>query len=83
MYKAILGAVAGAFLFAAPALAGHCPKDVAKIDEALSGNHGLGEAQLTQVKALRDQGQQLHQAGQHGESLEALHQALEILGMPH
>lgn len=72
-----------AILPTAPAFASHCPKDVKKIDEALSGSHGLSADQMAEVKQLRDEGEALHNAGDHGASIEKLHKALDILGMSH
>ncbi len=63
--------------FANPAFAAHCPKDVQLIDAALASNPN-GDA-----KALRDQGAQLHADGKHKESLDALHEAMKILGIEH
>lgn len=65
------------FGLASPALAGHCPKDVKLIDAALA------QQSNDEAKALRDQGEALHKAGEHSESLEALHQAMKLLGLEH
>jgi len=75
--KRILLAAAFAVGFAGPALASHCPKDVQAIDAALASNMN-GDA-----KALRDKGAQLHADGKHQESVEALHEAMKILGIEH
>ena len=64
-----------------PAFAGHCPKDVKIIDEALPKATGLTEMQMTEVKALRDKGDALHKSGNHGESIKVLHEAIKILGV--
>lgn len=66
-----------AFGFASPALAGHCPKDVKRIDAALA------QQSNPEAKALRDKGDALHKAGKHKESLAELHEALKILGLEH
>ena len=71
-----------AFL-ATPAWASHCPKDVKAIDAALAKDHGLTTEQSAKVKKLRDTGEALHNSGKHGDSIKELHQALEILGIPH
>lgn len=63
--------------FATPAFANHCPTDVARIDAALA------QQSNAEAKALRDKGEALHKAGNHAESLEALHQAMQILGLEH
>ena len=69
---------------ATPAFAGHCPKDVKLIDEAISKAEGLSSAQMTEIKALRDEGEMLHKSGSHGDSVTALHAALQKLGIdPH
>jgi len=66
-----------AFGFASPALAGHCPKDVKRIDTALA------QQSNPKAKALRDKGDGLHKAGKHKDSLAALHEAMDILGIKH
>jgi hypothetical protein len=63
------------------ALAAHCPADMKKIDAALATNPQLSEAQMTEVKSLRAQGEELHKAGKHGESVETLAKAMKILGV--
>lgn len=65
---------------AAPALAFQCPSDVAKIDEAL-GKTELSEAQMQEVKQLRDEGARLHGEGQHQQAVDTLAQAKAILGI--
>lgn len=83
MRNGAAAAIAAVLLWATPALASHCPKDVKLIDEALAKDTMMDEAKMTQVKALRDEGDALHKAGKHGESIEALHEALKILGIEH
>lgn len=56
--KTLFAAIACGF-FAAPAVAGHCPMDIAPIDSALE-NAALDPEVETQVKKLRDEGQALH-----------------------
>lgn len=76
--------VAAATLFASgAAFAGHCPSDVKAIDEALAKKPKLTEAQMKEVKMQRDEGESLHKAGKHKESLEMLHKARATLGIPH
>jgi hypothetical protein len=65
----------------AAALAGHCPMDMKQIDEALSANPQLSAEQLAEVKKLRADGESLHKAGKHQESVAALGKAKSILGM--
>lgn len=68
-------------LLASPVLANQCPSDIAAIDEALAAGPELSEADLAVVQELRDEGQELHDAGEHGASVETLAQAKEMLGI--
>ncbi len=81
--KRLVLATALAVVFASPALAGHCPKDVKRIDAALAKKSTLTAEQIDKVKALRDKGMRLHGAGRHGDSLGALHEAMRMLGVSH
>lgn len=78
--KVLLAAVAAAFV-AGPALAGQCPADMKKIDEALSNNPQLTAEQLAEVQSLRAQGEAQHNSGDHGGSVDTLAKAKEILGI--
>ena len=80
--KRSLAATALLVLFTTPAFADHCPKDVKTIDATLS-KASLSSSQMSQVKNLRDEGARLHQSGKHGDSLAALHKALDVLGQKH
>jgi hypothetical protein len=66
-------------LAASAALAFHCPADMAKIDAALAKNPKLSADQMTQVKKFRTDGEALHKAGKHQESLDTLAKAMKIL----
>ncbi len=73
-------AVAAALAMASSmALAFHCPADMKKIDEAMSKNPKLTEAQATEVKKYRAEGEKLHAAGKHQESVDTLAKAMKIL----
>jgi hypothetical protein len=50
-----------------------------KIDEALAANPKLTASQLAEVKKLRAEGEVLHKAGKHQESLDTLGKAEAIL----
>jgi len=63
------------------AFAFHCPVDMKKIDEALAKNPKLTEAQMTEVKKLRADGETLHKAGKHQESVDTLAKAMKLLGI--
>ncbi len=67
-------------LLAAPAFAFQCPKDMKAIDEALKTAQ-LSQEQMAEVKKLRTEGEELHKAGKHAESVETLGKAKEILGI--
>ncbi|MES2818664.1 MAG: hypothetical protein V4812_06710 [Pseudomonadota bacterium] len=71
--------LASALVFSAPLWAMHCPADMAKIDQRLDSNPPKDAAVLSQVKTLRAQGEELHKAGEHSQSVEALGQALKLL----
>lgn len=79
--KRIFLATAFSLAMLSPAYAFQCPADIAAIDAALAGNTGLSDAERAKVQELRDEGEALHQAGKHGESVETLAQAKEILGI--
>ena len=52
-----------------------------KIDEALATNPKLTPAQLAEVKKYRAEGEALHNAGKHQESIDTLAKAEAILGI--
>jgi hypothetical protein len=68
-----------AALAAAPAFAFHCPADMAKIDAALAKNPQLSAADMAEVKKLRAEGEALHKAGKHQESVDTLAKAMKLL----
>ncbi len=82
MLKFAIPAALALRFVASPALAGHCPRDVKKVDAALADAQ-LSAADLAAVQTLRDAGDMAHKSGNHGESLEALHEAMELLGIAH
>ena len=69
---AALAASGSAFAF-------HCPADMAKIDAALAKNPNLTDAQAAEVKKYRADGELLHKAGKHQESVDTLAKAMKIL----
>lgn len=70
-------------LFAASGVASafHCPADMKKIDEALAKKPALTAEQLAEVKTLRAEGETLHKAGKHQESVDTLAKAMKILNI--
>jgi hypothetical protein len=78
--KLRIATLAAALVFASgTALAFHCPADMAKIDAALAKNPQLSAEDLQQVKQLRAEGETLHKAGKHQESVDTLGKAMKIL----
>ena len=74
--------IATAFALASSAaMAFHCPADMKKIDGALAKNPSLTAAQMTDVKKMRAEGETLHKAGKHQESVDTLAKAMKILGI--
>lgn len=75
-------ALAAALMFAAGStFANHCPLEMKKIDAALAKNPKLDASQMAEVKKYRADGEALHKAGKHQESLDALSKAEKILGI--
>ena len=74
-----------AVAFAPAAWAGNCPVLMAEIDEILASKPYLDEETIIDeeanksVKQLRQEGEQLHNSGKHGESVETLEKALKLL----
>lgn len=71
---ALLAAAGSAFAF-------HCPQDMKKIDEALAKNPKLTPEQMAEVKQYRAEGEKLHNAGKHQESVDTLAKAMKILNI--
>ncbi|QJT18691.1 hypothetical protein E5E96_16275 [Aeromonas sp. 1805] len=68
-------------LFTGSALAFHCPADMKKIDDALAAKPALSADKLAEVKKLRAEGEVLHKAGKHQESVDTLAKAMAMLGL--
>ena len=67
-------------LLSSPAFAGHCPKDVKKINAAMSK---MDDKKMSMAKDAATKGLALHKAGNHGESIKVLHAAMDALGVKH
>ena len=81
MKKHLVTATIGSLLLVAaalPAHAFHCPADVKAIDHALPKSN-LSAQQKTEVQKLRDEGEALHNAGKHKESVGKLAEAMRII----
>lgn len=75
-------ALLSSLLFVATsAFAFHCPMDMKKIDEALAKKPTLTEAQMKEVTKLRADGEALHKAGKHQDSVDTLAKAMKILNI--
>jgi len=72
---------AAALLASTTAFAFHCPADMKKIDEALAKSPKLTAEQMAEVKKLRAEGETLHKAGKHQESVDALGKAMKLLNV--
>src|SRR5438477_8377125 len=79
--KVRIALLATALMFAGSAFAFHCPQDMKKIDDALAKNPKLTDAQMAEVKKDRAEGEALHKAGKHQESIDTLAKAEKILGI--
>jgi len=62
------------------AFAHNCPNEIKAIDAKMTSAK-LSYADSAKVKALRDEGEKLHKAGKHDESMKALVEAKKILGI--
>lgn len=78
-----LQVLTAAVLQAAPVttVAYRCRADMKKIDEALAQNPKLGAEQMAEVKKFRADGEALHKAGKHQDSVDALAKAMKILNI--
>lgn len=61
------------------AMAYSCEGTIEAIDEILATRTDISDDIRTQVKALRDEGEKLHDAGKHGTSISRLRQARSLL----
>lgn len=79
MLKRTLLAAVGLIAIAGPALAFSCPANMRQIDAALQSNTQISAADKAKAKALRNEGEKLHAAGQHQQSMDKLAEAKKIL----
>ncbi|NMF99810.1 hypothetical protein GPA27_20745 [Aromatoleum toluolicum] len=68
-----------AMALSSSAFAFHCPADMKKIDDAMAKNPMLTAEQMAEVKKLRADGEAMHKAGKHQESVDTLAKAMKIL----
>ena len=74
-------ALALGVLTAGGAMAAQCPKIMAEVDAKLAENPALSSDQMAEVMKLRADGEALHKAGKHQESVDSLAKAKAILGI--
>ena len=77
MKKLLIAAVA---LASAAAFAHNCPNEMKAIDAKMS-TAKLADADMAKVKALRADGETMHKAGKHDDSMKALGEAKKMLGI--
>ena len=77
--RTIVAAVSLA-LASSTAFAFSCPKEMKAIDSALPAAK-LSDAQMSEVKKLRAEGETLHKEGKHQDSMDTLGKAKKILGI--
>ena len=70
----------GLTLAAGSAYAFHCPAEMKAIDDALP-KAKVTDAQKKEITKLRAEGETLHKAGKHQESVDTLAKAKKILGI--
>ncbi|WP_119300317.1 hypothetical protein [Dongia deserti] len=78
--KKLITAIALTVFMAGSAFANSCPMHVKAIDEALATSTASEDVKA-QAQALRDEGQALHEAGNHAESMAKLQEAEQLLGI--
>ena len=78
MKQLVLGSMM--MFFAAMASAHGCPVDMRAIDAKVP-TANLSAADMSKVKALREEGEKLHKEGKHTESMKALAEAKKLLGV--
>lgn len=67
-----------ALLLSSPVFASHCPLDAAAIDSALERST-LSDGKKAEIRKLRDEGMDQHNAGNHGDAEHKLAEAMRML----
>jgi len=73
-----LAALLFTVFFAGSALASQCPSLMSQIDQQLQSAHLDSETEAN-IRALRDEGESLHNQGKHSESVKLLREAMDKL----
>lgn len=66
-------------LFSGSLWAMHCPQEMARIDSLLQSDPPADPEVKAEVERLRNEGEQLHNSGNHEESVKVLEEALNLL----
>ena len=77
IFRTLIAAIL--FAFAGSVFANHCPMDMKKIDEALAKKPNISEARMAEVMKWRAEGESLHKAGNHADSVKVLAKAMKAL----
>jgi len=72
--------IAAVALASAAAFAHNCPNEMKAIDAKMSTTK-LADADMAKVKSLRADGEAMHKAGKHDDSMKALGEAKKMLGI--
>jgi hypothetical protein len=72
---------ASALLWCSVAFSHNCPAEMKAINAKLGTNPSLSMPDMDKVKSLRAQGEKLHMEGKHDESMKALGEAKQLLGL--
>ena len=67
--------------FAGAALAHNCPAEMKAIDAKLATKPTITKETSDKVAKLRSEGETMHKAGKHAESMKALGEAKKLLGI--
>ena len=78
MKQLLIGSLAMFFAFTASAHG--CPGEMRAIDAKMPMTV-LPAAEMSKVKALREEGEKLHKEGKHSDSMKALAEAKKLLGI--
>jgi hypothetical protein len=78
--KKLITALTLTVFMSGAAFANECPMHVQKIDAALATSTASDDVK-TQAQALRDEGQALHESGDHAGSMAKLQEAEQLLGI--
>jgi hypothetical protein len=78
MKQLLIGSLA--MFFATIASAHGCPGEMRAIDAKVPTTV-LPAAEMSKVKALREEGEKLHKEGKHSDSMKALAEAKKLLGI--